>query len=355
MERPEPTPAVAISPRLPSVEPFFIRCETCHARLRVRDERFLGEVQSCPKCGSMVHIIAPASLAAAAALPDATAEAAATPSLLARATTILREHSLVASVGAGTLLVAGGIIGFLTLGSSEQVATPPITNVAVVAQPPQQDEVAPVEEDQPVEETQPVEAKVDEQPAAQPAATEPELIKIAAVEAPAPADQASVSGPNLPIEQPAVPPQPARTLTLEPVATALKTAVVAEPAAEAAAYPPTIEVAAVEAEPKPLLPAPVTPPPRVTNFNDQLSVPIEKIDLPAIPIGEFVNLMSSMTAVPIKLDIKVLGEVGMSSRSTVTVRGENTTAGKLLAGVLKEHRLTCIERDGALVVVRAKP
>ena len=47
------------------VEPFFLRCETCHARLRVRDERFLGQVQSCPKCGSMVHIVAPAGWLAA--------------------------------------------------------------------------------------------------------------------------------------------------------------------------------------------------------------------------------------------------------------------------------------------------
>ena len=35
--------------------------------------------------------------------------------------------------------------------------------------------------------------------------------------------------------------------------------------------------------------------------------------------------------------------------------GDDTTVGKLLARVLKEHQLTCIERDdGTLVVVRAK-
>ena len=50
---------------MPTVEPFFLRCETCRARLRVRDERFLGQVQSCPKCGSMVQIIAPAGWLAA--------------------------------------------------------------------------------------------------------------------------------------------------------------------------------------------------------------------------------------------------------------------------------------------------
>jgi hypothetical protein len=96
------------------------------------------------------------------------------------------------------------------------------------------------------------------------------------------------------------------------------------------------------------------PPARRTNVKDQLAVPIESIDLPEMPLGEFVSLVSSMAAVPIELDAKVLGEVGLTSRSTVTVRGDDTTAGKLLARVLKEHHLTCIVRDGSLVVVRAK-
>jgi len=44
----------------------------------------------------------------------------------------------------------------------------------------------------------------------------------------------------------------------------------------------------------------------------------------------------------------------MKINLAVTVRGDDTTVGKLLAGVLKEHQLTCDERDGVLVVVKAK-
>ena len=73
-----------------------------------------------------------------------------------------------------------------------------------------------------------------------------------------------------------------------------------------------------------------------------------------MPIGDFVSFASEMAAVPIRVDAKVLGEVGLSSRSTVDVRAENTTLGKLLARVLKEHQLTCVVQDGGLVVVRAK-
>lgn len=44
---------------------FRVQCETCHSWLKVRDEGFVGEVHSCPKCGSMVLIAAPTSVPAA--------------------------------------------------------------------------------------------------------------------------------------------------------------------------------------------------------------------------------------------------------------------------------------------------
>lgn len=47
------------TPALPTVEPFTVTCETCHARLKVRGESVVGEIHACPKCGSMVHILPP--------------------------------------------------------------------------------------------------------------------------------------------------------------------------------------------------------------------------------------------------------------------------------------------------------
>jgi DNA-directed RNA polymerase subunit RPC12/RpoP len=38
------------------VEPFSIACTTCQARLRVRDESVIGQILTCPKCGSMVLV-----------------------------------------------------------------------------------------------------------------------------------------------------------------------------------------------------------------------------------------------------------------------------------------------------------
>jgi hypothetical protein len=43
------------------MQPFSVTCETCGARLKVRDESVVGEIHSCPKCASMVLIALPAT------------------------------------------------------------------------------------------------------------------------------------------------------------------------------------------------------------------------------------------------------------------------------------------------------
>ncbi|HJQ80425.1 MAG TPA: hypothetical protein VJ828_10745 [Lacipirellulaceae bacterium] len=54
------------------MEPFRVTCETCRARLKVRDESAIGEIHACPKCGSMVQIVPPQGWSAAES-PIATA------------------------------------------------------------------------------------------------------------------------------------------------------------------------------------------------------------------------------------------------------------------------------------------
>jgi hypothetical protein len=46
------------------VEPFTVICETCRARLKVRDASVIGEIHACPKCQSMVLIAPPAGWSA---------------------------------------------------------------------------------------------------------------------------------------------------------------------------------------------------------------------------------------------------------------------------------------------------
>ncbi len=293
----------------------------------------------------MVQILAPAGWLAtgeAAPTPEpAEVAATAAPTISVRILTLLREHAVLWSAGAATAVVMSGLMAFLALrGGEERVAALPLATAAVeetVAAPSEE-----VERDAPPA----MEVDADEQTVQTPppAPMQPPPEKQAAVvvkkKPPAIASPQIAAAPTVTKEQ-------SRTMTLEPV----KLEPPANTTTATANYPTATEAETVARETKP---AAARPPARVTNVVDQLSVPIESIDLPAMPIGEFVNLVSGMAAVPIRLDPKVLGEVGLSTRSTVTVRGESTTVGKLFAGVLKEHQLTCVERDGVLVVVKAK-
>lgn len=334
------------------MEPFFLRCETCHARLRVRDERFVGQVQACPKCGSMVHIVAPPAEAAPA--PEAVAAAAATTTLNMRLLAAWRDHSLLWISSVAATSAFGALVLVLALrGSDREVAAHSPTVPAIAEQAVEPVESGKQESPQTIE-VETIEQTVETPP---PAPTPPRQVEQVAT--------ASVSAAVTPpvVAPPAVTPPPSestpaesheqsRTLTLEPVPDELQRRTTnVNAGAVPNSYPPASEVETSVVEAKPQV---ARPPARVTNVADQLAVPIESIDLPAMPIGEFVNLISGMAAVPIQLDAKVLGEVGLSSRSTVTVQGDNTTVGKLLAHVLSEYHLTCVVRDGALVVVRAK-
>lgn len=324
------------------MDPFFLRCETCQARLRVRDERFVGQVQSCPKCGSMVQILAPAGwLAAGEATPTpdpVEIAAVAAPTMMARFVSLLREPAVLWSTGAATAVAASGLVAFLVFrgGEQEVVALPPTTSTVAA-------KVAEPSED--VKQELPTTVAVKKKP---------QKVDLAPPAPVAPPAQERTDTEVVVAEQkpPAVIRERPRTLTLDLVEIEPRAAHVTASAADLLDYPPAVEVEeADEIDAKPQAPQ---RPVRVTNVTDQLSVPLESIDLPAMPIGRFVKLISGMAAVPIQLDAKVLGEVGLSTHSTVTVRDESTTVGKLLARVLQEHRLTCVERDGTLVVVRAK-
>jgi hypothetical protein len=381
MEPPEPTPSPPPLdlPRNLSVEPFFLRCETCQARLRVRDERFLGQIQSCPKCGSMVQIIAPAGWLAQADLtqeapPELTEVAAATvPSAAASAVEWLRGHAVATAIGVSGLIAVGGLVALLALRGEEQVAAlaTPSTAVETPVDEPAElvTEVVGEMHDNRIAAAEPDATNADAPAALEEAEAAPAPEQSAAQEETADSTSAFLPLITPPAvaeaetTQPESEPQEARKLTLEPVAAAANS-LPPQPPADVADYPPAVETETPAAEVEQVaatdsaadeskLPSLDPPTPR-TNLKDQLAMPIESINMPAMPIGDFVSLMSGMTAVPIELDAKVLGEVGLSTRSTVTVHGEATTAGKLLARVLKDHQLTCVERDGALVVVRAK-
>ena len=42
------------------MEPFSILCRSCAARLKVTNASAVGQVLACPKCGTMINVVAPA-------------------------------------------------------------------------------------------------------------------------------------------------------------------------------------------------------------------------------------------------------------------------------------------------------
>lgn len=350
MERPAITPVVPAE--TPTVEPFFIRCETCRARLRVRDERFLGQVQSCPKCGSMVHILAPAVV-----MPQEDAPVAGTEASVAGATsvaTLLRSPVALVAAGGAAVLLVGGLVGMLTLRGEDEVALaptmPPAVEVAQAAVPTNRVE-PPAKHVVEEEESFVADPPVDDSEVAERKSAPDAFLPLEPV-AENNSDASEPPTPPIGADSEAAP--ATRTLTLEVVesrpSTNTNSTPPIDPPAEYANVPEVEERAPVEADP----PVLAERPNRRTNVDDQLSMAIDTIELPAMPIGKFVNMISEMSAVPIRLDPKVLGDAGLSTQTKVVVQGGDITLGDLLARVLKKHQLTCVERDGELVVVRAK-
>ncbi len=60
------------------MKPFSIACTTCQAKLRVRDESVIGQILTCPKCGSMVLVEPTAATSEAADDAGTNVEQAAT-------------------------------------------------------------------------------------------------------------------------------------------------------------------------------------------------------------------------------------------------------------------------------------
>jgi hypothetical protein len=102
------------------VELFKITCVTCQARLSVRNASAIGQILACPRCGSMVQVVAPASapgVRAATPVAGASIAAAVPPPVPASA---LETFADVADFGA-------------ELGAESEVALPAVTNAGARA------------------------------------------------------------------------------------------------------------------------------------------------------------------------------------------------------------------------------
>ncbi len=92
------------------------------------------------------------------------------------------------------------------------------------------------------------------------------------------------------------------------------------------------------------------PPPR--EIAKQLSLPVGGLDIAAVPLSRFIDILADMADLPITLDPVALETVGVSPREATKINVQNVTLDKLLRDTLEPRHLAFIERDGQLVITK---
>ena len=87
-----------------------------------------------------------------------------------------------------------------------------------------------------------------------------------------------------------------------------------------------------------------------TNLADQVAMPIKSFDMADAPLSRVLETLANLAAAPITVDPAVLSTAGVAPDTKVTVHAHDTTVGKLIGTVLREHNLACKLSDGQLVV-----
>jgi hypothetical protein len=370
------------------VEPFDVNCETCHARLRVREERFRGQIHPCPKCGSMVFIPAPVSptdAAAQAAESVGAAQASAGVGLAARLAGFVGRHAVTWSICGAALVVTGSLAVSLVFNNGEEVAvradksaTPSRTAAVEIADSVNATNVvkrqpavtiAPAPTEAAMADTQ----RYDTTRAARPETNSTDSSAALPTLPALPANDASHAANNEPVavddhSARGAPPEAAASdpgppderkpdgkrmlhldpLQVEPQYTSLGNVTQSAAADTTPSYSSQIDDDAIEADAKPRTSGNIR---RPRNVAAQLTLRIQSIDVPAMTLVDFIRMVSEMAAVPIKLD----AAAGVSPQTKVIVRGRDVTLGELLDDVLAQHGLVREERDGILVLNRHQP
>ncbi len=120
------------------------------------------------------------------------------------------------------------------------------------------------------------------------------------------------------------------------------------PAAEASAASdkPVVDLPP-EAAAKPTAPR---PPPRHVDVAARLAEPLPGIDVPGVPLADFLEVMSGLSTIPITLRPEGLPLAALTPATPVSLKAENTTVGQALTAALSPLHLEYTERQGQLIV-----
>ncbi len=313
---------------------FSITCTTCRARLAVRSEVAIGTILECPKCESMVHIVPPEGWRPAQSSgqePLPTDSAAPPPLNHVSETPLTLELDPAANslldrlfqhlwILGGSAFVAVAVVVW-GLWSLPAPSGPPPESAALTSERP----------------ATAVAGNNIEQPSSPPEPQSRDVHSPDNIADDAAADENTSGPPSLepPTSTTAPPSVPSSPSATKP---STKSAPLFPPAAENAAEEdlPPIEI-------KKLPPAPV-------DVAARLADPLVEIELNNVPLIGVMDLLSSMSTVPITLDADVLAQLGVAPRDRVALRLGSTTIGDALRTAAAERGLSVAIDGGGLIV-----
>ena len=372
----------------PIVELFKIICVTCQAKLSVRNESLIGEIVACPRCDSMVEIIAPAVIATtvpamfaepaatieevAASFPPATVPEEVPPPVveaeLLQASAEVAKYKLMvwslASVLVGTVLV-GGVLYTRSSSSNEAPVLVPnnvettnleTTNVKLPSEPVSEEK--PVVAGPPIVETSPVVTPEVRPPATEIAENAPESIPKQSVVTET-VEQPPVVAP-VEEKQPEDAPRIARRfdpLDFDPESLTLATVDQPTEAVETLAS----ELLDVPVETLEEVPSTV---PLVRRGSDggedasgrdaekQLALLIPGVKFRDLPLLDCLRLISQLSGVPVSISPEQLLMAGITPQQKVSFEKKGVSLGEMLTQVLKPLRLEYSTQGSQVIVTR---
>jgi hypothetical protein len=113
------------------------------------------------------------------------------------------------------------------------------------------------------------------------------------------------------------------------------------------------------AKPNPKPDAPVAKPPMAAvppvDVQARLRDPIPEIELPEMPLVQAIDVLRSMSTLPISFDPDALQELGVSLRDSASVKLSATTVGDALDAIVSRQNLAFVVQDGQVLITSPEP
>ena len=313
---------------------FSITCTTCRARLVVRAEAAVGAILECPKCSSMVHVMPPSGWTPPsweAAAPAAAGSSGPPPLDCVAESLSLELEPLetppgwlathwwlaLAAVGMASLAIAWAL--WLAAFAPAETSTPSVAEAT-------QDPGMAVPGVEPQAPPGPQSRGVTPSPPTQPPPTQP------------PPTQSPPTQPP-PTQPPPTQPPPTQTQAEKPEA---------KPS-EPDPFGPGSEDAG---EPRAEVPAEEIKklPPVQVDVAARLADGIPEIELTDVPLAKAMELLASMSTVPITLDPEAMTQLGVTARDPVSIHLTAATVEKTLRTLAAKRGLAVAGGNGQVLV-----